>query len=89
MTYIVRTKDDAWSYVVSDDENLQPAPYRGPWRYRWEAQEYADELNAKNDPIPLCNSAPVVAVQPHPTRKDLSASEEGTLESGEQRRARD
>jgi hypothetical protein len=32
-----------WSWVVG-----YPVPVdAGPWRYRWEAQEYADELNAK------------------------------------------
>jgi hypothetical protein len=31
-----------WSYVEGD-----PAPHDpGPYRYRWEAQEYADNLNA-------------------------------------------
>jgi len=31
-----------WSYVEGD-----PAPHdAGPYRYRWEAQEYADNLNA-------------------------------------------
>lgn len=34
-----------WSYVVGE-----PTPEcSGPWRYRWEAQDYADELNAKRD----------------------------------------
>jgi hypothetical protein len=32
-----------WSYVVGPFQ----LEYGGPWRYRWEAQEYADELNAK------------------------------------------
>ena len=32
---------NGWSYVVGAPE-LRDA---GPWRYRWEAQEYADELN--------------------------------------------
>ncbi len=31
-----------WSYVVG------PNGYRdGPWRYRWEAQELADDLNKR------------------------------------------
>ena len=30
-----------WSYVIGD-----PTPKdSGPWRYRWEAQRYADVLN--------------------------------------------
>lgn len=30
-----------WSYVVGN-----PTPKdSGPWRYQWEAKEYADELN--------------------------------------------
>ena len=48
MTYIVRTENNAWSYVVSDDGD-QPPKDSGPWRYRWEAQEYADELNSKQE----------------------------------------
>jgi hypothetical protein len=32
---------NGWSYVVGN-----PIPeHSGPWRYQWEAQEYADELN--------------------------------------------
>lgn len=33
-----------WSYVEPIGDALPPAN-PGPWRYRWEAQEYADELN--------------------------------------------
>lgn len=36
-----------WSYVVGPGE---PPRDSGPWRYRWEAQEYADELNGKTQP---------------------------------------
>ena len=39
-TYFQVMEQSGWSYV-------EGAPYPGPWRYRWEAQEYADELNAK------------------------------------------
>jgi hypothetical protein len=43
MPYIVEVRKD-WSYVVSS--NGEPPPRgSGPWRYRWEAQEYADKLN--------------------------------------------
>ena len=39
---------NGWSYVEGD-----PMPRdSGPWRYRWEAQEYADELNAA-EPKPM------------------------------------
>lgn len=34
-----------WSYIVGSPV---PRDY-GPWRYRWEAQEYADELNRRAD----------------------------------------
>lgn len=44
MTYSVEERL-GWSYVVGDP---QPRDH-GPWRYRWEAQEYADELNAKKN----------------------------------------
>ncbi len=33
-----------WSYVVAIEGGAAPE-HSGPWRYRWEAQEYADELN--------------------------------------------
>lgn len=34
-----------WSYVVSNADDI---PYQsGPWRYRWEAQEYADDLELR------------------------------------------
>lgn len=33
-----------WSYVV-DEDGCDVGEYSGPWRYRWEAQEYADDLN--------------------------------------------
>jgi hypothetical protein len=35
-----------WSYVVGPPGTTVPDDF-GPWRYRWEAQEYADKLNAK------------------------------------------
>ncbi len=42
-TYQVITEPSGgWSYVVG----TPPPEYSGPWRYQWEAQEYADELNA-------------------------------------------
>jgi hypothetical protein len=42
MTYSVEERL-GWSYIVGEPRPLDA----GPWRYRWEAQEYADELNAK------------------------------------------
>jgi hypothetical protein len=37
----VENASGTWCYVVGD-----PMPeHSGPWRYRWEAQEYANELN--------------------------------------------
>lgn len=33
---------DGWLYVASPQGHLS-----GPWRYRWEAQEEADALNAE------------------------------------------
>lgn len=44
MTYSVE-EHLGWSYVVGPST----PPSSGPWRYRWEAQEYADELNAKKN----------------------------------------
>lgn len=36
---------NGWSYVVP--MRMDPMPeHSGPWRYRWEAQEYADKLNS-------------------------------------------
>lgn len=33
--------ENGWSYIVG------PGGFRdGPWRYRWEAEEYAEELNS-------------------------------------------
>lgn len=40
--YTVETIDNAWSYIKRPDGSRS-----GPYRYRWEAQEEADELNAK------------------------------------------
>jgi hypothetical protein len=34
--------ENGWSYVRGGP----PPKDSGPWRYEWEAQEYADELNA-------------------------------------------
>lgn len=40
--YSVFAMEDSWSYVLRDG-----ALYgNGPWRYRWEAEEEADRLNA-------------------------------------------
>ena len=37
--YIVETVNNAWSYING------PQGYReGPYRYRWEAEEYAEKL---------------------------------------------
>lgn len=41
-------KRDGWSYVIGN-----PMPYHsGPWRYEFEAQDYADELNAADTAEP-------------------------------------
>lgn len=42
MTYSVEERK-GWSYIVGDP----PIRDFGPWRYRWEAQAYADALNAE------------------------------------------
>lgn len=42
MTYHVVTEPTGWSFVVDQDGLV----HDGPWRYRWEAQEVADKLNA-------------------------------------------
>jgi hypothetical protein len=41
--YIV-VEHKGWSYVIGG-----AAAESGPWRYRWEAQEYANELNRRFD----------------------------------------
>ena len=41
--YRAVTENNAWSNVVGP----KPVNNSGPWRYAWEAQEYADELNAE------------------------------------------
>jgi hypothetical protein len=47
--YVVEQKN-GWSYVAGDAG--EPAPENsGPWRYDWEAQEYADELNAETEAV--------------------------------------
>ena len=43
-TYSVEERK-GWSYIVGAP--LPCSEDHGPWRYRWEAQEYADELNAE------------------------------------------
>lgn len=40
--YSVKVRKE-WSYVVGPTT----PEHSGPWRYGWEAQEYADELNAQ------------------------------------------
>lgn len=35
---------NGWSFVV-DEAGCDFGEWSGPWRYRWEAQDYADELN--------------------------------------------
>lgn len=37
--YTVETPDNAWSYIVGPDG------YRECYRYRWEAEEFAEQLN--------------------------------------------
>ena len=39
--YSVITEDTGWSYIVATNGYRE-----GPIRYRWEAQEWADEMNA-------------------------------------------
>lgn len=39
------TVDKGWSYVVGPSGKRHP----DPWRYQWEAQEFADALNARLD----------------------------------------
>ena len=34
--------EDGWSYVVGPNKF-----YDGPWRYQWEAEEFAAKLNAQ------------------------------------------
>jgi hypothetical protein len=40
-TYTVETEDNGWSYIIGSNGYRE-----GPIRYRWEAQEWADEMNA-------------------------------------------
>lgn len=40
---------NGWSYVVGGPGDPVPE-HSGPWRYRWEAEEYADELNKEPRP---------------------------------------
>jgi len=42
MEYKVVTEESGWSYIIGPDEYRE-----GPIRYRWEAQEWADEFNSK------------------------------------------
>lgn len=37
--YTVETVNDAWSYIAGPDGYRE-----GPYRYRWEAEEYATKL---------------------------------------------
>lgn len=46
MTYRVEIRK-GWSYVVGSPSDLSPRD-PGPWRYQWEAQKYAEELNQRN-----------------------------------------
>ena len=39
--YLVITEPTGWSYIVRPDGSRE-----GPIRYRWEADEWADEMNA-------------------------------------------
>lgn len=45
MTYTVITEPTGWSYIVGPDGYRE-----GPIRYRWEADEWAEEMNAKVRP---------------------------------------
>lgn len=39
---VIQDPPHSWSYIVDHSgESVS-----GPWRYAWEAQDYADELNA-------------------------------------------
>lgn len=42
LPYQVVTNKYGWHMVVGEPEPRNA----GPWRYNWEAQDYADELNA-------------------------------------------
>ena len=53
MVYTVKTSRGAWSHVVGEDGTLPDKA--GPWRYRSEAQDYADELNSKSTPRQLAS----------------------------------
>jgi hypothetical protein len=35
---------NGWSYVADGDHEIS-----GPWRYRWEAQEVADQMNRQQE----------------------------------------
>lgn len=39
--YSVETADNSWSYIIGPDGYRE-----GPWRYKWEAEEYADKLES-------------------------------------------
>lgn len=41
--YFTVIERNGWFYI----EGKYPLQERGPWRYRWEAQDRADEMNAK------------------------------------------
>ena len=40
-----------WSYVIGG-----PKADGAPWRYKWEAQEYADKLNAEVSKPARCDN---------------------------------
>lgn len=42
MKYTVLEENKAWCHVLRDGQHYG----NGPWRYKWEAQEEADRLNA-------------------------------------------
>lgn len=46
--YVVIRPEGAWSYVVNKDDPHDVPDHCGPWRYREDAQDYADELNELN-----------------------------------------
>jgi hypothetical protein len=50
MTYRVIEKL-GWSYGI-DEDGCDIGEFSGPWRYRHDAQEYADELNARDGEEP-------------------------------------
>lgn len=43
--YTVETIDNSWSYIVGPDGYRE-----GPIRYRWEAEQWAEEMNNGKPP---------------------------------------